>query len=299
MAGRRSKGASTAAAAATKPKEEKATPDHGTKDVVAQLNQLANGWGETEEMQGGGDLPDAEYQVKILDATINTAKSSGRLQVSWDLEVASGRMKGRHAFKHDGLDTPENRAWFRGGLARLGVEWPAKPSQLPDKLQELVGSYAEMTFKTRDGQDIQNKYFNKAIDETDLIEGDGPAPTASKSSAKPGKATKSAPVENEGEGEDPTTEEPTETGEDSSEDDGNTSAEVSVELKFEDKDLKPRHLKFIEDQAKKFPKDYKLKDYDNKIDCLADIAESEYSVSGTFDNPDAFIGAIQDAIDAA
>lgn len=118
-----------------------------------------------------GDIPDGKYQIRIESANINNAKSSGRLQVSWQLEILSGEYAGRKLFKHDGIEDEQSQGYFRGGLARLGVEWPDDPSDLPDVLEGLQGTLAQVTAKTREGSEYQNVYFDKALDSSDVEEG--------------------------------------------------------------------------------------------------------------------------------
>lgn len=116
-----------------------------------------------EEFEGIGDLPDANYTVRIDSAVINHSKGSGRLQCSFELTVCEGEYAGRKLFKHDGIDGAQSLSYMRTNLARLGVEWPASPDDLPDTLEDLCGTFAAVTAKTKDNG-IQNVYFNKALD---------------------------------------------------------------------------------------------------------------------------------------
>lgn len=140
--------------------------DHGTKDISATLAALdEQGWGDTEEKKFG-EVEDGRYQIQFDEATINNSKASGRLQVSWQATVQNTDNKGRKLFWHDGLDDDEQRSWFRGKLARLGVAWPTTAGELPDTLETIKGTFAEVNVKTKD--EFQNVNILKAIDSADV-----------------------------------------------------------------------------------------------------------------------------------
>jgi hypothetical protein len=136
--------------------------DAGIKgSVKGALKALEDGWGDVEE-QSFGDVPEGKYQVKIEGALLNNAKSSGRFQCSWTMVILDGEHRGRKLFKHDGLQDETALGWFRTGLARLGLEWPAKASELPAVLEEAIDSFAQVTVKHKG--DFVNVYFDQAID---------------------------------------------------------------------------------------------------------------------------------------
>lgn len=130
-------------------------------DFGAELDaMIAN----TPEAMEFGDIPDGGYTIRIDDATFGNSKASGRKQLSWVLGIVEGDYKGRKVFKHDGMETPEQLQWIRGSLARLGYEWPSTFAELAEVVSGLKGSYATVTAKTKGGSDIQNVYFNEAVD---------------------------------------------------------------------------------------------------------------------------------------
>jgi hypothetical protein len=145
-------------------RKSSAGDEHGQVDISSELEALDEYWEDVEE-QSMEDVPDGKYQVKIDAAVINNSKSSGRLQCSWTMTIVSGKHKGRKLFKHDGLDDESQLGWFRGGLARLGLEWPGSARDLPDTLDEAVDTYAEINARTKVGSEYQNVYFNKALDD--------------------------------------------------------------------------------------------------------------------------------------
>jgi len=122
-------------------------------------------WDDTEEAPSFSEVPDDKYEAKIASATLNRSKSSGRRQCSWDLIIISGEMKGRHVFKHDGLEDEQQRSYFRQALAKLGIAWPKK-SELAETLSELEGTFAAITVRTKG--EFQNVYFDRALDSDDV-----------------------------------------------------------------------------------------------------------------------------------
>lgn len=243
--------------------------EHGTKDVSAALAELESGWGETEEKKFG-DVPDGKYQVKIEAARVNHSKQKGRLQCSWELTIQDTDHRGRRLFKHDGMDNEESLGWFRGGLARLGVEWPDTPKKIPGALEDLIGTYAQVTARTKEEGGIQNVYFDKALDDDDITEpvtdedaGDG--------KGKGGKKTAAA--------EEPE-EKPTGKKDAEKEKENEADGEEGVNPTFEEKDTKPLKKK-IEALAKE--NTFDPGDYENTTDLLCDVAEYA-GIKGDFDD---------------
>jgi hypothetical protein len=183
---------------------------HGKKNITAALEALGD-WDDTEETSFG-DVPEGTYQVKVESVTINNAKSSGRLQVSWDLVIVSGEQKGRHIFTHQGIEDVEQRGFLRGALAKLGVEWP-KASELRNTLSELEGTFAEVKCKTKanktTGEEFFNTYFQKALD-TDEVEDAGDLEEGGEERGEEEVAEDEAGEESEGDAVEETEEEVTE-----------------------------------------------------------------------------------------
>lgn len=142
---------------------------HGKKDITKLLGELNEIWEDVDPISFE-DVPDGKYQVLLKDININESKSSSRLQVSWQLKIASGEFANRMIFKHDGIDTAESLGYFKGGLARLGVECPDDMKELPGILDELKETFASVTVRTKKGSDMANVYFDKALDSDDIEE---------------------------------------------------------------------------------------------------------------------------------
>ena len=151
--------------------------EHGVKTVDEQLDGLFDeGFGDVEPKEGYGDNPDGTYEVRVVAAVLNNSQSSDRFQCSWDNIIVSGDLAGTHIFKHDGLDTEEGQAYFKGTLARLGYDDPTSKKELIKTLESIVEgpTYAQIRLSTRkkkkDGEitSFQNKRFLKALDADDL-----------------------------------------------------------------------------------------------------------------------------------
>jgi len=149
--------------------KDKGGDSHGKKDISKQLASLNEIWEDVDPISFE-DVPDGKYQVSLKDITINESKSSGRLQVSWQLKIVSGENVNRMMFKHDGIDNAESLGYFKGGLARLGVECPDDSSELPEVLAELVSTFASVTQRTKKNADMPNIYFDRALDSDDIDE---------------------------------------------------------------------------------------------------------------------------------
>jgi hypothetical protein len=152
--------------------------------VLDQLDLLAaDGWDDAEERQFVEVQP-GTFQSRIggsdEDAPIiNNAKSSGRLQVSFTFTILEGAARGRRQWKHFGLDA-DSRGWLRGALAKLGYAWPPADKlreELPNILQSLNNTYCEIKvtkgkLNPETGMQSNNVYINRALDPSELVEGD-------------------------------------------------------------------------------------------------------------------------------
>jgi hypothetical protein len=148
-----------------KPAAQAAGDEHGTKDIASALEEMDSAWSETPAKEGGFEkLPAGKYQVQITKTGVEFSKTSSRLQATFELTVAGGEFVNRKCWKRDGLDNEDAIGWFKGGLARLGVEAPGSMKEVPAVLSSLEGTFAEVTLKHQEGSDFVNVYFNKALD---------------------------------------------------------------------------------------------------------------------------------------
>ena len=77
-----------------------------SNDFENMMNQMSGAFDNAQAMDFSGDVPDGEYVCLISGCTINQAKSSGRWQISWDLQIIwdpKGKFSNRHIFIHDGI----------------------------------------------------------------------------------------------------------------------------------------------------------------------------------------------------
>lgn len=277
--------------------DEDEEEEQGKKRSVKKALKRIDDWDDTEEMSFE-DVPDGKYQVRIEAARLNTSKSSGRLQVSMEFTVLTGKFKGRKLFAHYGLDTPDNRGYFRTYLARMGIEWPDK-DVLEGALEELVEKLAKVSVKTRG--EFQNVRIEGAIDEEDVEEEPEEEDTdedESKSSKKKKKKEEEDEEEETDEDDSKSSKKKDEEDEEDEEEeeDEDTDEDESKEctVKFSDGDLSKKQKKLIKKVAK--ATDFDPDDYDSLTDLLCDIAESA-KVYGTFKKAAMLIGKVRQEVE--
>ncbi len=172
---------------AQKPQAAKTQSASGVKgDVASILADMEETWEGAEEKGNSFErLPEGKYQCRIDNTEVGPAKTSGRLQATWHLTVAGGEFINRKLWKHDGLDDSESIGWFKGGLKRLGIEPPQKPTEIPGVMESLRGTFCLVAVKHREGSDFVNVYFQNALDSNEIdteglaevaAEGDAEAP---------------------------------------------------------------------------------------------------------------------------
>lgn len=316
---------------AKKNKAGSSNDSHGkSDDIMAMLEERDGDWQEREE-PSFGDIPDGKYNAKIDSATVNKAKSSGRLQVSWVIKIAEGDLVNRTIFKHDGLDNPQSMGYFSQGINRLGEDVPESLTEIPAMIEGLVGTFCEITLKTKN--DNQNCFFNKAVDDDAIDAGeldevpeengdDDPDAGADDDEAEievgsnvygpefgddePAEVTKltssgKATITYDS---DDTTgkfkveeltlieEEETET---ETEKVGGDDGDGELVLDFTDDDLKKKDIKKIKELAKEH--EYKEKDFDTLTEMLFDIAEYCEVKAEEYENAKQVFSAIDDASD--
>jgi hypothetical protein len=150
----------------------------GGDDIGGQLDTMfGESWGSAEA-KTFSDVPAGTYQTRVVAAPINNAKSSGRLQVSWEMVVLDGDQRARHLFKHDGLDTEESIGYFKGSLATLGYQEPTTKEELKETLDEIVAAptyvVARVTNRKKkvNGMMVErtNTRFIRALDSADVTD---------------------------------------------------------------------------------------------------------------------------------
>jgi hypothetical protein len=143
-----------------------------SKDPSSRLKALQKLWKKTQPKKFGKQAPDGDYEVKIVSAVIEEAKSeSKRLQVLWTLEIIEGDLAGRKITHRSGLEGSEDAlAYFQGELETLELEIPDSLEDVGEVLQEAIGLELEITLATRN--EFQNCSFNELLEESEESEED-------------------------------------------------------------------------------------------------------------------------------
>ena len=144
-----------------KSKKEKSS---GSKDPTSKLKALQKKWKTTQPKTFGKQAPDGDYEVKIVSAVLEQAKSeSKRLQVVWALKILEGDCKDRELTHRSGLEGSEDcLAYFQGELETLELELPDDISDIGGTLQEAIGLELEISLSTRN--EFQNVRFNELLE---------------------------------------------------------------------------------------------------------------------------------------
>lgn len=286
---------------AKKPREEEEEVDEPEAEggdeaeygaIDDQLDALDD-WEDTEEKELG-DVPPGTYQVKFSEVNINNSKSSGRLQVSFVMTILDTGHRGRKLFTHFGLDDVGQRGFLRGALAKLGIDWPSKPKELPDVLSSVEDTFAQVKVVHRKRKDKEgdlmmnvNTYFSKALDSSEVddiedeAEGDRePAPPTTAKTGKKAKTEKTEKPATKTEKTDTTAKKPAAT--EKTQGEGVDFQPVRPITKDEKKAIRALA------EAHDFDQD----DYDKLEDLLADIGE-EVGLSGKFTKPERLIAKIE------
>jgi len=135
----------------------------------AEASEAENLWKQGQDEAAKGQ-PEGQFNVIVKKADLGRSNSSGRLQIHYELQVASGEAAGTTLHKYDGMGTAKQAAITQQQLARIGVDVKATTmATLPAVLATLVGKTLAVTGK-KNG-DFYNIYFNKAV--TTDVGGDG------------------------------------------------------------------------------------------------------------------------------
>ena len=261
-------------------------------DVGEQLNDIDD-WEDTEE-KALGDVPDGQYQVQFTSVNINNAKSSGRLQASFEMTILDTEQRGRKLWSHFGLDDVDQRGYLRGALAKLGEEWPDKPSKLPSVLEGIEGTYAMVKKKAKKYKDKEsgevlerdNTYFLRALDSdevepiTEDEEADKDDKPAKSEKKKPTKESDKKPTEKKMEK--PAKEEKP----------AKSETVEGVTLDWKDDKFTADHKKRLKVLAKE--SEYDPDDYNNLVDLAADVAEY-FGLKGKYPGPNKLMRELNEA----
>lgn len=127
-----------------------------------------------EEVEKGS--PIGVFTAKIIVAELRRAKSSGKMQICYELEFLDGPGVGHQVIKRDGMETPVQTSITMTGLRKLGID-PLKldlVTEMPAVLLSLSDQVVQVECKT--SGEYYNINFRKRI---------GPAPTGSDDNPTP------------------------------------------------------------------------------------------------------------------
>lgn len=93
------------------------------------------------EAGGGSNVPEGQYEVKVVEVEQKTSDNSGNDYLAWEFQVISpAKYKGKKLYHNTSL-TPQSLWNLRGLLEQLGVEVPEEPTDidLDDLIDRTVG----------------------------------------------------------------------------------------------------------------------------------------------------------------
>ena len=112
--------------------------------------------------QAGRGNPEGTFQCIIREAKLGRSQSSNTLQISYNLEIAAGPLKGTKLFKYDGLKSEKQIAITLGQLGSLGVDVKTLTlSKVPAILLKLKDTPVQV--KAKQNGEFYNIFFLKAI----------------------------------------------------------------------------------------------------------------------------------------
>jgi hypothetical protein len=143
-----------------------------TKSLLKKLAGLQSSWKKSTPQKGGIVVPDGDYVVRFDSAVLETAKSSGRLQINFTMVILTEEYAGKKIHKYTGMDDAQSLPYLQGDLETLEIEIPENINDIGDALEQVGGLVAQVTQQTRD--DFINLYIQELLNPDDY-EGEGTA----------------------------------------------------------------------------------------------------------------------------
>ena len=143
-----------------------------------------SGWEDTVPQTGGGFPVGRGYEAQITDVVIEE-QDYGK-QVVWSLLGVSTEIEGMKARKISFLTSDGNRAWFRGEMEAIDLEWPSSFAGLGaalDGAQDALIRIDVAQGKDKDGK--ANEYTNIRFRERLAGFGEPAAPSEEAASGEP------------------------------------------------------------------------------------------------------------------
>ena len=133
------------------------------KNLMTRLKGLQKSWKKATPRQAGMVVPEDNYPVRVVSAILEEAKSTGRLQINWDLEILDGDYKGKHVHKYAGVDNEDNLDYVQGDFETLELEIPDSIADIGEVLEAAQGLVLDIRVRKAD------EFIN--IDFLELLEG--------------------------------------------------------------------------------------------------------------------------------
>ncbi len=135
-------------------------------NLATELKNLQKNWKKSKPRKSGSSIPDGDYGVRIESAIIAEARTSGRMQVVWTLQVISPKdFEGRSVLKFSGMETEDNLDFLQGDLEVLELSIPDKISDLGATLEEAAGLLVDINVYTKD--EFTNINFLELLEDDD------------------------------------------------------------------------------------------------------------------------------------
>lgn len=155
-----------------KKKSKKKKRSSSSGGVTATLSALQKTWKKTVPRTIGAAVPIGLYPMRIESAVIEKAKGkSKRLQINWELTVASGDYENRKVRRFTGLETDDNLAFLQGDFEILEVPIPDSIADIGESLEQVGGLLVEVNVRTKD--EFTNYDFVELLDADELEEEEG------------------------------------------------------------------------------------------------------------------------------
>lgn len=125
-------------------------------------------WTDVEEPEVYVALPDGQYNAVVQIARPELTNTSNKRCLFWDLIVVDGPHEGKHIFRRNMLETPQNIGWLKSDLRKCGIDIDSPDFVPTDFLaggtEALIGLALSVSLKTGKpndaGQTFQNCNIN-------------------------------------------------------------------------------------------------------------------------------------------
>lgn len=106
-------------------------------------------------------VPDGKYKAIVDKVEITRSKTTDKPMLKWCLKIIVGGFSGRLLWRNNMMSSEANLKWLKQDLLTCGLQL-GKLSDLPNRLEELIGVTLEITKKTK--CENENVYLNRKIE---------------------------------------------------------------------------------------------------------------------------------------